>query len=141
MAPMYRLGTAAVLDGPMAAEAKFVQVTEIGGPVRVAVVSSVAVSSVAVSPAAVSPAVLPEVTGVRTLPCADDPDLFFAESPDDVELAKSLCCDCPVRMICLAGAVERREPWGVWGGELFLRGEVVPRKRARGRPRKSEVAA
>ena len=34
------------------------------------------------------------------------------------------------------GALERREPWGVWGGELLLRGIVVPRKRPRGRPRK-----
>ncbi|HVB41530.1 MAG TPA: WhiB family transcriptional regulator [Streptosporangiaceae bacterium] len=75
------------------------------------------------------------------LPCSADPDLFFAESPDDVELAKSLCGDCPVRAGCLAGAIERREPWGVWGGELFIRGEIVPRKRARGRPRKEEVAA
>ncbi len=75
------------------------------------------------------------------LPCADDPDLFFAESPEDVELAKSLCGGCRARTACLAGAVERREPWGVWGGELFLRGEIVPRKRARGRPRKDEVAA
>ncbi|HET7015504.1 MAG TPA: WhiB family transcriptional regulator [Streptosporangiaceae bacterium] len=83
-------------------------------------------------------------TGVvrgRELPCAGDPDLFFAESPDDVELAKSLCGDCPARKACLAGAIERREPWGVWGGELFIRGEIVPRKRARGRPRKDEVAA
>ena len=31
--------------------------------------------------------------------------------------------------------------FGCWGGELFLRGEVVPRKRPRGRPRKDEVAA
>lgn len=77
----------------------------------------------------------------RPLPCSDDPDLFFAESPDDVELAKSLCVGCRARAACLAGALERREPWGVWGGELFLRGEVVPRKRARGRPRKDEVAA
>ena len=75
------------------------------------------------------------------LPCTYDPDLFFAESPDDVESAKLLCLACPARMVCLAGAVERREPWGVWGGELFLRGEVVPRKRPRGRPRKDEVAA
>jgi WhiB family redox-sensing transcriptional regulator len=75
------------------------------------------------------------------LPCMDDPDLFFAESPQDVETAKAMCLDCPVRLRCLAGALERREPWGVWGGELFLRGEVVPRKRPRGRPRKSEVAA
>ncbi len=75
------------------------------------------------------------------LPCRDDPELFFAESPDDVELAKSLCRSCAVRTACLAGAIARAEPWGVWGGELFLRGEVVPRKRPRGRPRKDAVAA
>jgi WhiB family transcriptional regulator, redox-sensing transcriptional regulator len=78
----------------------------------------------------------------QELPCRSrDPELFFAESPTDVELAKSLCLDCPVRAQCLAGALDRREPWGVWGGELFVQGVVVPRKRPRGRPRKSEVAA
>ncbi|HUK70118.1 MAG TPA: WhiB family transcriptional regulator [Streptosporangiaceae bacterium] len=75
------------------------------------------------------------------LPCSEQPDLYFAESPADVESAKALCRDCPARLACLKGAVERREPWGVWGGELFLRGEIVPRKRPRGRPRKTEVAA
>ena len=70
-----------------------------------------------------------------------DPDLFFAEAPVDVERAKALCIDCPVRTTCLAGALARREPWGVWGGELVLSGVVVPRKRPRGRPRKNEVAA
>ena len=74
-------------------------------------------------------------------PCTDDPDLFFAELPADVESAKALCRGCAIRLACLSGAMERREPWGVWGGELFLRGEVVPRKRPRGRPRKTEVAA
>jgi len=76
------------------------------------------------------------------LPCRlADPELFFAESPTDVEEAKALCLDCPVRERCLAGALERREPWGVWGGELFLQGVVIPRKRPRGRPRKSEQVA
>lgn len=71
------------------------------------------------------------------LPCrAEDPELYFAESPSDVELAKALCQQCPVRALCLSGALERREPWGVWGGELFLAGAVIPRKRPRGRPRK-----
>lgn len=71
------------------------------------------------------------------LPCRRvDPDVFFAESPADVEEAKSLCLDCPVREACLAGALQRREPWGVWGGELFVQGVVMARKRPRGRPRK-----
>jgi len=87
------------------------------------------------------PATLAGVPNGQMLPCTDDPDLFFAESPEDVEFAKDLCRACPARMACLTGALERREPWGVWGGELFLRGEIVPRKRPRGRPRKDDVAA
>ena len=75
------------------------------------------------------------------LPCTGDPELFFAESPQDVEQAKAMCRDCRARIACLTGALERREPWGVWGGELLMRGAIVPRKRPRGRPRKTEVAA
>jgi WhiB family redox-sensing transcriptional regulator len=76
------------------------------------------------------------------VPCrVNDPELWFAESPADVEHAKALCQSCPVRVACLAGALDRREPWGVWGGELVVAGVVVPRKRPRGRPRKVEVAA
>jgi WhiB family redox-sensing transcriptional regulator len=75
------------------------------------------------------------------LPCRTyDPDLWFAETPADLEVAKSMCGDCPLRVECLAGAVERQEPWGVWGGEIFERGAVVPRKRPRGRPRKEDLA-
>ena len=78
----------------------------------------------------------------ETLPCRkEDAELFFAESPADLEFAKTLCTTCPVRAECLAGALERREPWGVWGGEIFLQGVVIPRKRPRGRPRKHPVAA
>jgi WhiB family redox-sensing transcriptional regulator len=73
------------------------------------------------------------------LPCTDDPELFFAEAPSDVEAAKALCQGCRIRVACLEGALERREPWGVWGGELLLRGTIVPRKRPRGRPRKEDA--
>jgi WhiB family redox-sensing transcriptional regulator len=73
------------------------------------------------------------------LPCSDDPELFFAEAPADVETAKALCHGCRAREACLEGALERREPWGVWGGELLLRGTIVPRKRPRGRPRKASA--
>lgn len=76
------------------------------------------------------------------LPCrTNDSELWFAESPSDVEYAKILCQACPVQDLCLDGALERREPWGVWGGELFLQGVVIARKRPRGRPRKTEAAA
>ncbi len=78
----------------------------------------------------------------ESLPCRrEDPELWFAESPAELEQAKSYCAGCPLQAACLAGALERREPWGVWGGELFERGAVIPRKRPRGRPRKTEVAA
>jgi WhiB family transcriptional regulator, redox-sensing transcriptional regulator len=80
-----------------------------------------------------------EVPTGLDLPCADDPELFFAEAPADVEAAKALCQGCRAREVCLQGALERREPWGVWGGELLLRGIVVPRKRPRGRPRKESA--
>lgn len=74
------------------------------------------------------------------IPCRNrDAELWFAESPADVELAKSLCGDCPVATACLAGALERREPWGVWGGQLLVQGAVVARKRPRGRPRNQPV--
>lgn len=76
------------------------------------------------------------------LPCrVNNPELWFAESPADVEFAKTLCQECPVQRMCLDGARDRHEPWGVWGGELFLQGVVIPRKRPRGRPRKNETAA
>ncbi|MFH5824038.1 WhiB family transcriptional regulator [Georgenia sp. AZ-5] len=76
-------------------------------------------------------------------PCqqAEDTDLWFAERTADVEQAKALCRSCPVREACLAGALERQEPWGVWGGEVFLDGVVIARKRGRGRPRKDEPTA
>ncbi len=73
------------------------------------------------------------------LPCTDDAELFFAEAPADVEAAKALCQGCRIRVACLEGALDRREPWGVWGGELLLRGAIVPRKRPRGRPRKADA--
>ncbi|MDP9461377.1 MAG: WhiB family transcriptional regulator [Actinomycetota bacterium] len=77
----------------------------------------------------------------RPLPCrVGDPELWFAESPDQLELAKRLCGGCSLRDACLAGALDRAEPWGVWGGEILERGVVIARKRPRGRPRK-DVAA
>lgn len=75
------------------------------------------------------------------LPCRSvDADLWFAEAPSELERAKGLCARCPIRTECLAGALRREEPWGVWGGEIFERGAVIPRKRPRGRPSKADLA-
>lgn len=76
------------------------------------------------------------------LPChVGDPDLWFAETPAELERAKVLCAQCPIRRACLSAALERAEPWGVWGGEIVERGAVVAQKRPRGRPRKDGLAA
>jgi WhiB family redox-sensing transcriptional regulator len=75
------------------------------------------------------------------LPCrVNNPDLWFADTPAELEQAKGLCTGCPVLDECRSGALARREPWGVWGGEIFERGTVIAQKRPRGRPRKDSPA-
>jgi len=79
--------------------------------------------------------------GAAQLPCVSDPELFFSEEAEEILAAKAQCARCPVRLTCLNGALQRREPWGVWGGELFHRGVIIAEKRPRGRPRKAAAAA
>ncbi|ATG52468.1 WhiB family transcriptional regulator [Brachybacterium vulturis] len=81
----------------------------------------------------------PADTSATMLPChdADAADLFFSERPADLERAKSLCAGCPLIEECRQGALERAEPWGVWGGAIFENGRIIAVKRGRGRPRKN----
>jgi WhiB family transcriptional regulator, redox-sensing transcriptional regulator len=65
--------------------------------------------------------------------------LFFSDVPAEIAEAKQICGGCTLRVECLRGAVERREPWGVWGGHLFDQGEVIAVKRGRGRPRRADL--
>lgn len=60
--------------------------------------------------------------------------LFFSEQFVDVERAKAICSKCSSRVPCLQGALERSEPWGVWGAELLEEGRICTTKRPRGRP-------
>ena len=62
--------------------------------------------------------------------------LFFSEDLSEIAQAKTVCARCPVMLPCLEAAIERGEPWGVWGGQLLLNGKVLAVKRRRGRPRK-----
>lgn len=80
----------------------------------------------------------PETFGAAA--CRDaDPTIFFSDDMSVVDQAKQWCATCPVRELCLSEALERREPHGVWGGELFDQGVVIARKRPRGRPRKTPL--
>ena len=67
-------------------------------------------------------------------------DLFFSEDLYDIARAKHICGTCEVKQVCFEGALARREPWGVWGGELFVNGKVIAQKRRRGRPPKNRPA-
>ncbi|HMK09964.1 MAG TPA: WhiB family transcriptional regulator [Acidimicrobiales bacterium] len=62
--------------------------------------------------------------------------LFFSEDLIDIARAKAICSKCPVREPCLAEALARQEPFGVWGGQLLQNGRIVLQKRKRGRPPK-----
>ena len=62
--------------------------------------------------------------------------VFFSEDLHDVIRAKRICAGCPVQLLCLEGAIDRHEPWGVWGGHLFLNGRILATKRRAGRPPK-----
>jgi WhiB family transcriptional regulator, redox-sensing transcriptional regulator len=63
-------------------------------------------------------------------------EVFFSGELNDIARAKRLCLSCSALVPCLEGALQRREPWGVWGGQLFLDGKIVAIKRRRGRPPK-----
>jgi WhiB family redox-sensing transcriptional regulator len=62
--------------------------------------------------------------------------LFFSDHVVDIARAKAMCELCPLKQSCLAGAIEREEPWGVWGGELLSGGRIIANKRPCGRPPK-----
>ena len=42
--------------------------------------------------------------------------LFFSDDPSEQASAKRMCNVCPVRAMCLLGALERNERFGIWGG-------------------------
>jgi WhiB family redox-sensing transcriptional regulator len=62
--------------------------------------------------------------------------LFFSENPAEAARAKAICARCTVRGLCLARALQRCEPFGGWGGEFLVDGQIVAVRRGRGRPRK-----
>ena len=47
-----------------------------------------------------------------------DPELFHPDerAGGQVKAAKAVCAGCPVREECLLDAIDRDDPWGIWGG-------------------------
>ena len=73
-----------------------------------------------------------DIAACRAVPNAAD--LFFSEDIGDIAAAKRVCADCSVLAECLEAALDRRELFGVWGGQLFINGKMLTVKRRRGRP-------
>ena len=117
---------------PGAASAPATQSLTGAAPTRRIVMSSASGAAPARPPAALA----------DLLPCQRGRgELWFSELPAELEQAKAYCQQCPLRAACLAGAVERAEPCGVWGGEIFHRGAILARKRPRGRPPRTKPDA
>ncbi|MFG3051403.1 WhiB family transcriptional regulator [Kitasatospora sp. NPDC048239] len=70
-------------------------------------------------------------------------DLFYPDpeeiGPDAAEWAerraKMICAGCPVRTMCLADALERKEPAGIFGGLTERERNTLLRQAARSRAR------
>ncbi|MGH2786035.1 MAG: WhiB family transcriptional regulator [Actinomycetota bacterium] len=45
-----------------------------------------------------------------------DAELFFPATEEEAVSGKAICATCPVRVACLAFALERNERFGIWGG-------------------------
>lgn len=75
-----------------------------------------------------------------------DPELFFPVGENgpavlQADEAKAICSVCPVIDACLRGALERREPDGIWGGTTPSERRAMLRAAARTAHRTGEAAA
>ena len=54
-------------------------------------------------------------------------DLFVA--PPEQKQVRMICEDCPVRIACLAEALDAGMEWGVWGGKTERERRQILRRR------------
>ena len=62
--------------------------------------------------------------------------LFFADDEFDLPCATAICGTCGPAGRYLTDALDREDPYGVWGDELLVDGVIVAARRGRGRPPK-----
>lgn len=60
-------------------------------------------------------------------PCQSDPELWVSDTAAFRHEAMKLCRDCPIIAECLAGAIERREKFAVFGGRDFSHATTRPK--------------
>ena len=60
-----------------------------------------------------------------------DPGVFYPETDEEAEVAKSVCGECDVRVACLEYALQHREKQGVWGGATERDRRRIIRQRRR----------
>lgn len=60
-----------------------------------------------------------------------DPAVFFPDTEDLADEAKSICAECTVRVSCLEYALAVRERDGVWGGMTERERRRIIRQRRR----------
>lgn len=68
--------------------------------------------------------------------CAEtDPEIFFPEKGEGgkVRQARRLCASCDVREACREYAIQRGEPYGIWGGTTADERRRIRAERRRGR--------
>ena len=53
---------------------------------------------------------------LATVPCSENPALFFPATGDEEAQAIALCHTCRFRQPCLDRALANHEAWGIWGG-------------------------
>lgn len=46
----------------------------------------------------------------------DNPDMFFSQHPADIQAAKTMCSNCPVKLLCVSYAIDHDITDGIWGG-------------------------
>lgn len=61
----------------------------------------------------------PDAPNFPNPPCLGLTGLFFSVLPWEQRVAKEMCRRCPWQEPCLAGAIHRDEPCGIWGGLTF----------------------
>jgi WhiB family redox-sensing transcriptional regulator len=84
--------------------------------------------------------------------CKDtDPELFFpvgttGQALLQIDRAKEVCCECPVKVRCLDFAIETNQDSGIWGGtseeeRRQIRRQIAARKKALAVAKASVIAS